>query len=71
MAKRLFGTLESNGINVVFISQASSEHSITFATMNCKAVLAKEAVEEEFSKELRVVSFSSIAPSLIQYSILL
>lgn len=56
VAKRLFGTLESSGVNVVLIAQASSEHSITFATMTSKASLAKEAVEEEFAKELRLVS---------------
>ncbi len=52
VAKRLFGTLEHLGINVILISQASSEHSITFATPIEDAVPAKEAIEEEFQKEL-------------------
>ncbi len=52
VAKRLFGTLEHLGINVVLISQGSSEHSITFATPIEDATRAKEAIEEEFQKEL-------------------
>jgi bifunctional aspartokinase / homoserine dehydrogenase 1 len=32
VSRRLFGTLERAGVNVVLISQASSEHSVTFAT---------------------------------------
>jgi bifunctional aspartokinase / homoserine dehydrogenase 1 len=53
VAKRMFGTLESIGVNVVLISQASSEHSITFATLAASAQRAKVAIEEEFHKELR------------------
>ena len=51
-AKRIFGTLEQAGINVILISQASSEHSITFATPEEDAQRAREAIEEEFQKEL-------------------
>ena len=57
VARRLFGTLESMGINVVLISQASSEHSITFATTMQQAAHAKIAIEEEFHKEIKQVSF--------------
>lgn len=60
VAKRLFGTLEQLGINVVLISQASSEHSITFATPEEDAVRAKEAIEEEFQKELDKNRISNI-----------
>jgi aspartokinase/homoserine dehydrogenase 1 len=60
VAKRLFGTLEHMGINVVLISQASSEHSITFATPEEDAVRAKEAIEEEFRKELDKNRISNI-----------
>jgi aspartokinase/homoserine dehydrogenase 1 len=56
VARRLFGTLESMGINVVLISQASSEHSITFATTMAQAMSAKLAIEEEFHKEIKQVS---------------
>ena len=60
VAKRLFGTLEHLGINVVLISQASSEHSITFATPTDDASRAKEAIEEEFQKELNQNRISKI-----------
>ena len=53
VARRLFGTLESVGLNVVLISQASSEHSITIAISMKQAIDAKTAVEEEFHKELK------------------
>ena len=52
VAKRLFGTLERVGVNVVLISQASSEHSITFATTESHAATAKSVIEEEFRREL-------------------
>ncbi len=55
VARRLFGTLESMDINVVLISQASSEHSITFATTMIQAEKAKDAIEEEFHKEIKQV----------------
>lgn len=44
----MFGTLEQLGVNVVLISQASSEHSITFATVQEQVDIAKQAIEEEF-----------------------
>jgi aspartokinase/homoserine dehydrogenase 1 len=60
VAKRLFGTLESVGVNVILISQASSEHSITFATVEEQAERAKLAIEEEFSKELNQSRISQV-----------
>lgn len=60
VAKRLFGTLESVGVNVVLISQASSEHSITFATVEEQAERAKLAIEEEFHKELKQSRISQV-----------
>lgn len=60
VAKRLFGTLETVGVNVVLISQASSEHSITFATVEAHAQIAQEAIREEFSKELKQNRISEI-----------
>ena len=44
--RNVIGTLESVGVNVILISQASSEHSITFATVQNQAQQAKEAIEE-------------------------
>ena len=60
IAKRLFGTLESIGVSVVLISQASSEHSITFATLAAQADDAKHAIEEEFRRELEQNHISSV-----------
>lgn len=60
VAKRLFGTLERVGVNVVLISQASSEHSITFATIQDQAQTAKEAITEEFFKELEQEKITDI-----------
>lgn len=60
VAKRLFGTLESVGVNVVLISQASSEHSITFATVEENAQIAQDAIKEEFHKELKQNRISDI-----------
>lgn len=60
VARRLFGTLEGMGINVVLISQASSEHSITFATTMAQAQSAKLAIEEEFHKEIKQNHISNI-----------
>lgn len=60
VCKRLFGTLEQSGVNVVLISQASSEHSITFATTQEMVATAKEVIEEEFRREMEQSRISRI-----------
>ena len=60
VANRLFGTLEKNKVNVVLISQASSEHSITFATSMDHVVTAKHALQEEFRREIDANRISDI-----------
>ena len=60
VAKRLFGRLEENNINVTLISQASSEHTITFATIASMAELARETIEDEFHRELKANHISSV-----------
>lgn len=60
VAKRLFGTLESLGVNVVMISQASSEHSISFVTLASQAETAKAAIEDEFHRELKANRISNV-----------
>ncbi len=50
---RLFATLARENINVILISQASSEHSICFAVLNTSASRAKSAIEKEFIYEIR------------------
>ena len=50
---RLFATLARENINVILISQASSEHSICFAIEYNYAAKAKVAIEKEFQYEIR------------------
>ncbi|MBA4057479.1 MAG: bifunctional aspartate kinase/homoserine dehydrogenase I, partial [Marivirga sp.] len=50
---RLFATLARENVNVILISQASSEHSICFAVENFSAANAKSAIEREFQYEIR------------------
>jgi len=51
-AERLFRALASRGINVILISQASSEHTICFAVKDTDAAAATAAVRQEFRLEL-------------------
>ncbi len=52
ISKRLFGALAENNINVKFITQASSEHSICIAIDIEESILAKEAIDKEFEYEI-------------------
>jgi len=58
--KRIFGVLEYHDVNVALISQAISEHSVTFATSEDQAELAKSIIEEEFRRELKLGHVSSV-----------
>ena len=49
---RLFSLLAREQINVVLITQSSSEHSITFAVNPADALKAKTLIEHEFELEL-------------------
>jgi aspartokinase/homoserine dehydrogenase 1 len=49
---RLFGALAGKNINVILITQASSEYSITFAVTPSDSVLASEALNKEFKIEI-------------------
>lgn len=53
VSMRLFGTLANEKINVILISQASSEHSICFAIESKFAKRAKTAIEKEFQYEIQ------------------
>ena len=53
VSMRLFGTLARERINVILISQASSEHSICIAIDTHSAGRAKLAIEREFIHEIR------------------
>jgi aspartokinase/homoserine dehydrogenase 1 len=50
---RLFNALAKYEINVILITQASSEHSISFVVGFENEAKAKKAIEEEFEFELR------------------
>jgi len=52
VAARLFGCLARRSINIILISQASSERSICFAVMPADAAPALEAIGEEFAAEI-------------------
>lgn len=49
---RLFGALARKNINIVLITQASSEYSITFAVTPSDSSIAACAIEEEFRVEI-------------------
>jgi aspartokinase/homoserine dehydrogenase 1 len=49
---RLFTLLARKQINVILITQSSSEHSITFAVHPGDAIRAKRLIEQEFELEL-------------------
>ena len=53
VSSRLFTTLAREKINVILISQASSEHSICFAIESQFARQAKLSIEREFQFEIR------------------
>lgn len=53
VSMRLFATLAREQVNVILISQASSEHSICIAVESVSARKAKLAIEREFIHEIR------------------
>ncbi|WP_162418129.1 bifunctional aspartate kinase/homoserine dehydrogenase I [Cyclobacterium roseum] len=52
VSSRVFGTLAQAHVNVVLISQASSEHSICIAIKSDDADMAREVLEKEFQYEI-------------------
>lgn len=52
VAHRIFGALARGGINIILITQASSEHSVCFAVRPEQAILARELLETELTMEL-------------------
>lgn len=53
-AKRLFETLAQEKINVILITQASSEHSICFGVNTVDALRAKDAIDLSFENEIEL-----------------
>lgn len=62
-SKRLFEVLSDNGINVIFITQASSEHSICIGILDSDSQQAKLAIDKAFSVE---ISQHKIVPCLVE-----
>lgn len=60
ISMRLFGALAREEINVILISQASSENSISFAINSTSAIRAEEAIREEFEREIATQQISKI-----------
>ena len=54
IAGRLFGTLAKSRINIILITQGSSEHSISFAIQPRHSEKAKRKIEEEFEYEVQM-----------------
>jgi len=57
---RVFDTLAREGINVLLISQASSQQSICFVVQQKDAERVRRALEDEFARERRQGDISQI-----------
>jgi len=53
IAQRLFAALGSKQINIILITQASSEHSLCIAVLPKFAANAKKAIQQEFYYEIK------------------
>ncbi len=51
-AARIFSALADAGVNIIMITQASSEHTVCFAVLPDQAPLAMQALERHFKREL-------------------
>lgn len=62
-SKRLFEALAGGQINVIMITQGSSEHSICVAVEEANAARAKEAVDKAFQQE---ITAGQVEPLIIE-----
>ena len=53
ISARLFGALSHASVNVIMITQGSSEHTISFAVKPADGIIARKAIEEAFSLEIK------------------
>lgn len=60
-SKRLFGAVGSKKINIILITQASSEYSICLAVESKNASIAKQAIEDEFKQEISSGTLKKVA----------
>ncbi|RLD29899.1 MAG: bifunctional aspartate kinase/homoserine dehydrogenase I [Bacteroidetes bacterium] len=54
ISKRMFSVLAEKKVNIIFITQASSEHSITIGVNQDDLKKAKKAISEEFYLEIEI-----------------
>ena len=62
-SKRLFEALSEVHINVIMITQASSEHSICIGVKEEESAIAKKAIDNKFDFE---ISLNKVAPARIE-----
>jgi aspartokinase/homoserine dehydrogenase 1 len=62
-SKRLFETLSQANVNVIFITQASSEHSICIGILNSDANAAEEAINKAFEIE---IAQNKVEPCIVE-----
>lgn len=60
-SQKVFHALSSNDINIIMITQASSEHSICIGLTKNDANKAKKIIEDEFSLEISLNKLNSVA----------
>ena len=53
-SRRLFSALSRENVNVIMITQASSEHTITVGISKMDAERAQASIEQEFEQEIRI-----------------
>ena len=53
-SKRFFEVISNNNINIIMITQASSEHSICVALRKEDARKGKKLIEKEFLSEIQL-----------------
>ena len=63
-SKRLFEALSFRHINIIMITQASSEHSICLGLKTEDAATAKEVIDETFAFE---ISLQKVAPARVEH----
>ncbi|WP_028981403.1 bifunctional aspartate kinase/homoserine dehydrogenase I [Sporocytophaga myxococcoides] len=66
VSARLFGSLAKKKINVILITQASSEYSICFAVEPKEAEYAAELINEEFANEIQA---KKIDNAIVEYDL--
>lgn len=62
-SKRLFEVLSNKNINVIFITQASSEHSICIGILNSDADVAEDSINKAFEVE---ISQNKVEPCIVE-----